>query len=87
MSYHLSKKKLRILEFLLIGVLFGLIEDVIAVKAVSDAIINPRVILTILAVAVPFAIVSELIVDHPKFWTAIRLHRPEEEENERNRRE
>ena len=82
MSYHLSKKKLRIIEFLLIGVLFGLIEDIIAVKAVSDAIINPRVILTILAVAVPFAIVSELIVDHPRFWIRVRLRHPDDEDDE-----
>ncbi len=77
MSFHLSKKKLRVIEFLIIGVLFGLIEDIIAVKAVSDAIINPRVILTILAVAIPFAIVSELIVDNPKFWTVIMLSKQE----------
>ena len=85
MSYHLSKKKLRIIEFLFIGVLFGLIEDVIAVKAVSDAVINPRVILTILAVAIPFAIVSELIVDHPRFWINIRLRRPDDEDDEKQK--
>lgn len=70
------------MEFLIIGVLFGFIEDIIAVKAVSDAIINARVIFTILAVAIPFAIISELIVDHPRFWTAMRLHHPDSEKEE-----
>jgi hypothetical protein len=72
---HLHKKTLRIVEFLVIGVLFGLIEDLIAVRAVSDVMITPRVIFIILAVAIPFAIVSELIVDHPRFWELIRLRR------------
>ena len=40
-----NKKTLRIIEFLIIGVLFGLIEDIIAVKAVSDAVIKALVLL------------------------------------------
>lgn len=77
----MTKKRLRILEFIIIGVLFGLIEDVIAVKAVSDVMIDKRVLLTILLVAIPFAIVSELIVDHPRFWEFLRIRR-EEDDNE-----
>lgn len=69
----LKKKQLRILEFLIIGVLFGLIEDVIAVKAVSDVVINPRVVGTVLLIAIPFAIISELVVDHPRFWEVLKL--------------
>jgi len=30
--YHFKKKTLRIIEFLIIGVLFGLIEDIIKIK-------------------------------------------------------
>ena len=77
---YIRKKTLRIIEFLIIGVLFGLIEDVIAVRAVSDVMIDFRVLMTILAVAVPFAIISELIVDHPRFWEIIKLQRKEDEE-------
>ena len=77
----LRKKTLRIIEFLIIGVLFGLIEDIIAIEAVSDVTINLRVIATVLLVAVPFAIVSELIVDHPKFWQLLRLHREDNSEH------
>lgn len=76
---HLKKKTLRVIEFLVIGVLFGFLEDLIAVEAVSDIMITPRIILIILGVAVPFAIVSELIVDHPRFWELLRLRHKEEE--------
>lgn len=76
---HLHKKTLRIIEFLVIGVFFGLIEDLIAVEAVSDVAITPRVLLIILGVAVPFAVISELVVDHPRFWELLRLRRKEGE--------
>lgn len=76
---RLRKKTLRMVEFLIIGVLFGLVEDIIAVRAVSDVLINTKVIGTVLLVAVPFAIMSELIVDHPRFWEILRIHRREED--------
>jgi len=79
---HLRKRTLRIVEFLIIGVLFGLVEDLIAVKSVSDVSIDFRVVITILAVAIPFAIISELIVDHPRFWETIRLRKQEEENDQ-----
>ena len=75
---RLHKKTLRIIEFLIIGVFFGLIEDLIAVEAVSEVMITPRVILIILGIAIPFAIVSELVVDHPRFWELMRLRRKED---------
>lgn len=80
MRIHLKKRTLRIVEFLVIGVLFGIIEDLIAVRAVSDVMINTRVILTVLLVAIPFAVLSELIVDHPRFWEALRLRKKDGEE-------
>jgi hypothetical protein len=75
--FRLKKKTLRVIEFLVIGVLFGLIEDIIAVKAVSNAVIDLRVVGTILFIAIPFAMISELIVDHPRFWTILKLKREE----------
>ena len=81
---HIRKKTLRVIEFLIIGVLFGLIEDIIAVRIVSDVMIDFRVLMTILAVAIPFAIVSELIVDHPRFWEVLRLRKKEENESTLN---
>lgn len=73
---HLKKKTLRIIEFLVIGVLFGLIEDIIAVKAVSNVLVDFRVVGTVLLVAIPFAIISELVVDHPRFWEILRMRKP-----------
>ncbi len=81
---HIRKKTLRVIEFLIIGVLFGLIEDIIAIRVVSDVMIDFRVLMTILAVAIPFAIVSELIVDHPRFWEVLRLRKKEENESTLN---
>ena len=67
------------MEFLIIGVFLGLVEDIIAVRAVSNVMIDLKVIWTVLAVAIPFAILSELVVDHPRFWELLRLRRREEE--------
>jgi hypothetical protein len=64
-------KKLRIVEFLLIGVVMGVIEDLIAIAIATDAEINFNVIWVVLVVAIPFAYLSEVVVDHPKFWERI----------------
>ena len=56
----------RVLEFFIIGVIAGIVEDVIAIRAATDAIIDWKVIGIVALVAIPFAILSELIVDHFK---------------------
>ena len=61
-------KKLRLLEFLVIGVGMGLLEDLIAIAFATDATIDLRVIWVVLLVALPFAFLSEVVVDHPRFW-------------------
>jgi len=70
------KKKIRFLEFLLIGVIMGLIEDILAILLATDAQINFKVIWIVLLVAIPFAYISEIIVDKPTFWekTRKKLH-------------
>jgi len=55
----------RFMEFLLIGVVMGTVEDLIAVKLATGETINPRMIFVVVAVAIPFAAFSELIVDRP----------------------
>lgn len=64
----MSERKLQFIEFLVVGVLIGVIEDVLAIFFATGARINLRVIWIAFLVALPFAIFSELIVDHPKFW-------------------
>ena len=61
-------KKLRLIEFLVVGVVMGTVEDLIAVFAATDAEFDFRIIGIVLLVAIPFAFISEVIVDHPRFW-------------------
>jgi len=64
----MEKAKLeRFMEFLIIGVVMGLIEDLLAVKLATGAEIDPRVIVIVLMVAIPFAAFSELVVDRKEF--------------------
>lgn len=55
----------RFLEFLMIGVVMGVTEDLIAIRLATDASFDPRVIGIVVLVAIPFAAFSELIVDRP----------------------
>lgn len=62
----------RFLEFLIIGVVMGVVEDLIAIKLATDAAFDPRVLGIVVLVAIPFAAFSELIVDREDF---LHLHR------------
>ncbi|MDY6769785.1 MAG: hypothetical protein SVU88_02320 [Candidatus Nanohaloarchaea archaeon] len=53
----------RFLEFLVIGVAMGVVEDLIAVKLATGAALDWRVLWIVVLVAIPFAAVSELVVD------------------------
>lgn len=57
----------RFLEFLIVGVIFGVIEDVIAISLATDHAIDFQVILITLLAAIPFAFLSEIVVDHQRF--------------------
>jgi len=59
---------IRFLEFFVIGVGFGLAEDLIAIHFATDASIDIRTVWIVLLVAFPFAVFTELVVDHPGFW-------------------
>jgi len=58
----------RFMEFLLIGVVMGTVEDLIAVKLATGETIDPKMIFVVVAVAIPFAAFSELIVDRPDMY-------------------
>lgn len=64
--YMNSKSIERFLEFVVIGVLFGTVEDLIAVKLATGETIDLYMIGVVVAVAVPFAAFSELYIDHPE---------------------
>ena len=65
----------RLVEFVLIGLAMGIGEDLLAVWLTTGEPITWSVFGIVVAVALPFAFLSELVVDHPKFWqTVFRLH-------------
>lgn len=64
-------KKLRVAEFLVIGVIMGTVEDLIAVALATDEAIDLKVFIVVLLVAIPFAFLSEVVVDHPRFWARL----------------
>lgn len=65
---NMKKKHIeRFLEFLLVGVAMGVIEDLIAVKLSTGVMIDLKILLVVTLVAIPFAAFSELIVDKEDF--------------------
>jgi len=58
-------------EFLLFGIIFGIAEDLIAVFFVTGEPITWKIVGIVVLVAIPFAIVGELIADNIDF---IRLY-------------
>jgi hypothetical protein len=65
------KQKIRLVEFLIIGVVMGTVEDLIAVMFATDSKFSWHILLVVFLVALPFAFISEIIVDHPNFWKKI----------------
>ena len=66
-----NRQKIRLLEFLIIGVVMGTVEDLIAVMFATDAQFSWRILIVVFLVALPFAFISEIVVDHPNFWKRI----------------
>ncbi len=64
-------RKIRLVEFFVIGLVFGVGEDLLAILVVTGEQPNYSRLWLMAFVALPFAIISELIVDHPKFWAKI----------------
>ena len=55
------------LEFLIFGIVMGVVEDLIAVTLVTGEAITWKTIFIITLVAIPFAAIGELIVDRVEF--------------------
>ncbi len=58
-----SKKLEIFLEFLIFGIIMGVFEDVLAVSFSTGEPITWKIIGIVVIVAIPFAIIGELIVD------------------------
>lgn len=54
-------------EFLVFGLVIGVIEDLIAVYFATGEAITPRIIGIVVLVAIPFAILGEIFVDKIDF--------------------
>ncbi|MDP2648201.1 MAG: hypothetical protein Q8P35_03110 [Candidatus Yanofskybacteria bacterium] len=58
----------RVLEFIFAGLVLDLAENLIVIKAATDAPLTFDVVKVAFMVVIPFAIITELIIDHPNFW-------------------
>lgn len=66
----LMKKRRRLerfTEFLLVGVVLGVVEDMIAVMLVTGESFSPEMLGVVVMVTVPFAAFSELVVDSDEY--------------------
>jgi hypothetical protein len=54
-------------EFLIFGIVIGVVEDVIAIKVVTGESITKETIGIIFIIALPFAVLGEIIVDKVDF--------------------
>ena len=78
----MNHKRLELfLEFIIFGVLMGVVEDLIAVKFATGHTIQARTVLIAFLVSIPFAAIGELIVDKThlipktgnKYWRHIEM--------------
>ena len=60
----MARKRLEIfLEFLVFGIIMGVVEDVIAIKLATGQPITWHTLVVIVLVAIPFAFIGEILVD------------------------
>jgi len=61
------KKIELIFELLIFGIIFGVVEDIIVIKIVTNEPITWHAIYIIILIAIPFAIIGEVIIDKIDF--------------------
>jgi len=72
---NMNFKRLEVfLEFLLFGIIVGVAEDLIAVKVVTDEPITWYVVGIIVMIAIPFALLGEVLVDRIDFVEIFKKH-------------
>lgn len=63
-----AEKRLEVIfEFLVFGIVIGVIEDLIAVTVVSGEAITWKIVGIIVVIAIPFAILGEIVADNIDF--------------------
>lgn len=69
----MDKKRVELFfEFLVFGVIMGVVEDLIAVKLATGEPITAKVVVVVIIVAIPFAAIGELIVDRMDLFSVSR---------------
>jgi hypothetical protein len=70
----MNRKKVisHLIEFFVVGVVFGVTEDILAIKLATDAEITWHVLKVAVIVAIPFAVLSELLVDLKFFRRSLK---------------
>ncbi len=61
-----------IFELLVFGIIIGIIEDLLAIKLTTDAQITLRTVGIVILIAIPFAILGEVIFDRIDFAEIFR---------------
>ena len=56
-----------VFELLIFGIIIGIAEDFLAIKLATGQVITWRVVWIVIAVAIPFAVIGEVIFDRIDF--------------------
>ncbi|MDH5596738.1 MAG: hypothetical protein OEY44_01430 [Candidatus Peregrinibacteria bacterium] len=79
-----NRKRIEIFaEFLIFGVAMGLAEDLIALKLATGEPITLKIVGIVTLVAIPFAVVGELVVDRMKIVANHNNHDDEKIEDDK----
>lgn len=65
------KTKFKILEFIIFGIITGVIENTISVYVLGGQVLTLHQFLILLVIVTPFSFVEEFVVDHPSFWLRV----------------
>ncbi len=60
--------KIRILEFIVAGILLDLVENAIVMRVTTGESMALTEMGVAMLVIIPFAVLTELVIDHPRFW-------------------
>lgn len=71
-----------IFEFLIFGIVIGIVEDVIAVKLATGASLNWDILVIIVLIAIPFAFLGEVVADNIDFSKILKRIFEKKDENE-----
>ena len=72
---QITKRTFVFLEFLIGGVILGIIGDIVVINLLTDKPITWQTLLIIVAITTPFALISEYVVDKIDFIKIFKIDR------------